>query len=82
MISFPGLGVGAVPSLGLRSFGLDVIPQVPIATNLVEVSLLSPDELEWLNEYNEEVRTKLSPLLEHDKEALAWLEKECKPLSR
>ena len=56
--------------------------QVPISTNLVEVSLLSPDELEWLNKYNEEVRSKLSPLLQHDQEALTWLEKECKPLKQ
>lgn len=44
---------------------------------------MSPDELEWLNEYNEEVRRKVGPLLEGvDEEAREWLEKETRALVR
>lgn len=46
--------------------------QCPIATNLVEPSLMSMDELEWLNRYNAEVRDKVGPLIREagDEEAL------------
>ncbi|ORY73071.1 peptidase M24, structural domain-containing protein [Leucosporidium creatinivorum] len=67
---------------GTKFFRMERFTMVPISTNLVDARLLSSDELEWLNEYNEEVRSKLSPRLEEDPEALAWLEKETKPLSR
>lgn len=85
MVSKPWLGVlSPRPSLTLPRPFLRHVAQVPISTNLVEVSLLSPDELEWLNDYNAEVRSKLSPLLssDEDADALAWLEKETKPLTR
>ena len=51
----------------------------PIQTRLVEVELLTPDERAWLNAYHDEVREKLTPLLESqgDSLALAWLKKEC-----
>lgn len=55
----------------------------PISTKLVDVTLLSPDELLWLNNYNLEVRTKLIGRVEAtgDKEALAWLLRETEPLT-
>lgn len=56
---------------------------VPIQTKLVDPKLLTPKELSWLNDYNEEVRTKLAKgILESgDVEALAWLDKETRPLT-
>lgn len=56
--------------------------QVPISTNLVDVTLLTPVELQWLNDYNEGVRNILSTSVEAtgDVEALAWLVRECRPV--
>jgi Xaa-Pro aminopeptidase len=44
----------------------------PIDLNLVEPSLLTKDEREWLNDYHAKTRAKLSPLVDAD--AKAWLE--------
>jgi Xaa-Pro aminopeptidase len=48
--------------------------------NLIDVSLLSVDERGWVNAYHREIREKVSPLLESDARARAWLERECAPL--
>lgn len=52
----------------------------PIDTRCIEVSLLSDEELEWLNRYHAEVRRRLSPLVTGD--ALAWLTVRTEPLAR
>ncbi|KAF8329426.1 Creatinase aminopeptidase [Cantharellus anzutake] len=51
----------------------------PIQTKLVDVSLLTSEEKEWLNAYHSEVYEKVSPSLQKIGEALAieWLKKEC-----
>jgi len=51
----------------------------PIDTRCLELSLLRPDELAWLDDYHALVRERLSPLLEG--EALAWLERRTRPLA-
>jgi Xaa-Pro aminopeptidase len=43
----------------------------PIDTRCIDLSLMRADELGWLNQYHDEVRRRLSPLLSG--EALAWL---------
>ncbi|UXH76939.1 aminopeptidase P family protein [Roseateles amylovorans] len=52
----------------------------PIDTRCIAVELLSDDELAWLNAYHEEVRRRLSPLVEG--EALAWLQTRTAALAR
>lgn len=47
----------------------------PIDLSLVDKSLLSTAEKQWLNDYHAEVFSKLSPHL--NKEEKAWLEKRC-----
>jgi Xaa-Pro aminopeptidase len=51
---------------------------------LIDKSLLTPDELKWVNKYHAEVLAKVGPLLdgknEDDLRAKGWLERECKPL--
>lgn len=55
---------------------------VPIQTSLVELSLLSPAEKEWLNTYHADVLAKVRPELEGhgDTRAIAWLERQCVPV--
>jgi len=52
----------------------------PIDTRCIAVTLLSEDELAWLNAYHAEVRRRLAPLV--DGEALAWLNLRTEPLKR
>ena len=54
--------------------------QCPMGKNLIDVSLLSAKEKEWLNAYHAEVLEKVSPLVKGDERALKWLERECSPL--
>ncbi|KDE08101.1 X-Pro aminopeptidase [Microbotryum lychnidis-dioicae p1A1 Lamole] len=67
---------------GVKFLEMESVTQVPIATNLVLVELLSPDERDWLNTYNASVREKLTPLIKKtgDESALKWLEKETRAL--
>jgi Xaa-Pro aminopeptidase len=52
----------------------------PIDTRCIEPALMRDDEIDWLNAYHAEVRTRLSPLLEGD--ALNWLIERTRPLAR
>ncbi|GAA5979602.1 hypothetical protein JCM11641_007883 [Rhodosporidiobolus odoratus] len=65
---------------GVKYFKMETLTMCPIATNLVDPTLMTLDELEWLNEYNREVREKVGPALKEtgDQEALEWLERETK----
>jgi Xaa-Pro aminopeptidase len=44
---------------------------VPIDRKLIDVSMLTGDEIAWVNNYHASVDEKVSPLLKDD--ALAWL---------
>lgn len=57
-------------------YGFERITQVPIATNLVDFSLLSYAEARWLKEHNAEVRKTLLPLVKDDKRAVRWLRRQ------
>ena len=48
--------------------------------NLIDMSLFSADERSWVDAYHKEVWEKVSPLLEGDARARAWLSRECAPL--
>lgn len=48
--------------------------------NLIDVSLLSVEERAWVDAYHKEVQEKLSPFIEGDARAKAWLHRECAPL--
>ena len=60
--------------------GFEAITFAPIAQNLVEVSLLSPAEADWLDAYHAAVFEKLAPGMGSDDRA--WLEAACAPLDR
>ena len=52
--------------------------KTPIQTKLVKLDLLTKEERTWLNEYHDEVLSKVGPLLKKDKLALEWLQTECR----
>ncbi len=51
----------------------------PIDKRLIDTSLLSRDELRWLDDYHQETRDKLLPFIE-DADIKAWLEDVTSPL--
>jgi len=56
------------------------VTKAPVGRNLIDVSLLSVEERAWVDTYHQEVWEKVSPLLEGDGRAKAWLHRECAPL--
>ncbi|MHB0953738.1 MAG: aminopeptidase P family protein [Allorhizobium sp.] len=67
---------GDMPML---SFG--TLTYVPIDKYLVVTDLLTPEELQWLDDYHARTREELMPLV-HDEAARAWLERVTEPFSR
>ncbi|CEP12962.1 hypothetical protein [Parasitella parasitica] len=68
-------------NFGNRGYlGFEHVTIVPIGLNLIDVALLSPSEIKWVNAYHKECREKLAPLVRGDELAAAWLEKETIPL--
>ena len=61
-------------------YAFETITFCPIDTSVIELSLLTDAELDWLNAYHAEVRTKLSTGL--DGADLEWMVKATQPLSR
>lgn len=66
---------GNIDSLGFEHFTF-----VPFGRRLMEQSLLSSSEKQWINNYHQECRNVLEPLLDQDAQALSWLEQETEPL--
>ncbi|XP_037029455.1 xaa-Pro aminopeptidase ApepP-like [Bradysia coprophila] len=58
------------------------ITMVPIQTSLIKTDLLTPQEIDWLNEYHERVLTNTDPVLESlgDDDAREWLREQTKPI--
>lgn len=61
---------------------LDKLTMIPIQKNLIDVSLMTAQELDWLDNYHREVQEKVAPLLEEDSPAMKWLVKSCAPIER
>ncbi|XP_028743206.1 xaa-Pro aminopeptidase 2 [Peromyscus leucopus] len=61
----------------------EVVSFVPYDRNLIDVSLLSPDQLQYLNRYYQTIRETVGPELQRRQllEEFAWLERHTKPLS-
>ncbi|KAF8477396.1 putative Xaa-Pro aminopeptidase P [Kalaharituber pfeilii] len=57
-------------------FGFEHLTMVPMCRNLIDVSLLSPEEKKWLNSYHAEVYEKTKGFFGEDSLALKWLERE------
>jgi Xaa-Pro aminopeptidase len=55
---------------------------IPIQKNLINVDLMTDEELDWLDSYHELVMEKVSSLLEPESPAMAWLEKSCAKIER
>ncbi|KAM5221506.1 xaa-Pro aminopeptidase 2 [Ctenodactylus gundi] len=61
----------------------EVVSFVPYDRNLIDVSLLSPEQLQYLNHYYQVIREKVGPELQQRqlREEFEWLQKHTEPLS-
>lgn len=62
-------------------YRFETITYCPYDRRGIDVSLLTDEEINWFNEYNKLTYEKLSPLI-FDEELLAYLKKQCEPLTR
>lgn len=58
---------------GVEWYGFEYFTQVPIDRKLVDESLLSAEEKQWLKDHNERVKAKILPHLKHEPLAYSWL---------
>jgi Xaa-Pro aminopeptidase len=61
-----------------KYLGFETLTFVPLDRKLIEVGLLTADEIAWVDAYHAKVRSLLAPQLAG--EDLAWLERETAPL--
>ncbi|GAA4642660.1 aminopeptidase P family protein [Pontixanthobacter gangjinensis] len=61
-----------------RYLGFENLTWVPMARNMLDLSLLTSEEKQWWNDYHAKTRETLAPHLEGD--ALAWLNNACAPI--
>lgn len=55
--------------------GFETLTLFPIDTQLMDMTLLTEPEIEWINDYHDKVLTELGPAC--NAEELAWLEEKC-----
>lgn len=60
--------------------GFEHVTMVPLCRKLLDVSLLTKRELEWVNNYHREVKEKTKDYFEGDERSLRWLERETSEL--
>ncbi|XP_019060648.1 xaa-Pro aminopeptidase 2 isoform X3 [Fukomys damarensis] len=61
----------------------EVVSLVPYDRNLIDVNLLSPEQLQYLNQYYQVIREKVGPELQQRQllEEFEWLQRHTEPLS-
>ncbi len=63
-----------------RFLRFETVTLFPFDLRLVDTSMLTDEELRWLNEYHKRVHDTLSPSL--DEKGRAWLDRNTRPLTR
>jgi Xaa-Pro aminopeptidase len=58
------------------------LTMIPMQNNLIDLDMMTKTELDWVDAYHQEVLANISPLLEADSLALAWLQKSCEKIDR
>ncbi|ORZ22106.1 peptidase M24, structural domain-containing protein [Absidia repens] len=60
--------------------GFKHLTYVPLGKKLVDTTLLENREIQWINQYHQDCRHILEPLLQGDRQTLVWLEDETENL--
>ncbi|GLC69902.1 hypothetical protein PLESTF_000893800 [Pleodorina starrii] len=66
---------------GQQYMGFERLTLVPMQAKMVDVSLLSADEVAWLDGYHAEVWKLVSPRMQDQPELLEWLRTNTRPLA-
>ncbi|MDE5772915.1 MAG: aminopeptidase P family protein [Muribaculaceae bacterium] len=61
-----------------KFLGFKVMTLFPFDRSLFETEIMTPEEIEWVNDYHSEVRRRLTPLL--TAEEAKWMEEKTEPL--
>lgn len=65
---------------GVTFLGFERLTFVPIQTKLLDLEIMSDQEIKWLNDYHAEVFRKVSPLVKGN--ARRWLEENTRPIGK
>jgi Xaa-Pro aminopeptidase len=68
-----------VPPSDRPFLGFEHVTMVPYCRNLIDESLLTEQEKEWLNESNRTILEKMKGRFDGDELTKAWLERETRP---
>ena len=71
-----------LPEFSGRSFlGFERLTHIPIQQKMIDISLLTDKEVEWINTYHQQIKDKVYPLLRTDR-ARKWMEIATKPIQK
>lgn len=74
---YPEVPVGQKKFLCMKK-----LTMIPIQKNLIVMSLMSDEELDWLDSYHAEVFQKVGPLMDKNSAGYEWLTKACEKIKR
>lgn len=60
----------------------EALTLIPIQKNLIDISLMTEAELDWLDSYHAKVWEKVSPRLEEGTPEYLWLKESCEKIDR
>ena len=66
---------------GKAYLGFEPLTHIPIQASLIDPTLLTAKEVEWIDGYHQRVWDNISPRLSPDEEGYAWLKKATQPLA-
>ena len=59
--------------------GFEHVTMVPMCRNLIDATLLTADEKDWLNKYHAEVLSKTKGFFDNDARTMNWLKLHTQP---
>jgi len=67
---------------GKKFLQFERLTMIPIQKSLIDQSLMTTSELDWLDSYHAEIWSKVGPRLKDGTDAKVWLEEACKKIER
>ena len=77
-----GGGGGGGGGGGKQFVKFEKLTLIPIQKSLIDVSIMTKQELDWLDEYHERVLREIEPRIQKGGEAWRWLKRSCEPIER
>ena len=74
---YPALEPGQKKFLRMKK-----LTMIPIQKNLIDLSLMTKEELDWLDAYHADVYSKVAPIMDENSDGFKWLTKACEKIDR